>query len=531
MTLMQAVLIGIIYFLAISTLSGGVGFFTFNKPLVAGFFVGLILGDPCKGTEIGAAVNLLYIGNMSTGGTLPSDMTLAAILAATLGINSGISTEAVITLAVPVGILGTLLWVGRLTIDTIFVQVAAQMIKKGKGAYLWIVNVLLPQTLLFAVSAIPLIIMVYWGMEYVERVINYLGNTFLNAITIVGSMLPAVGLAMTLKSVFRGRAKVYFLIGFLLIQYFSLNTISIGIVAAIFAVLVYQNSEQKAIAIQPIKPEEKVSDKKILSKKDLIRSCFIWEVQAQACYNYQNMQGLGFAHAMVPIMKKLYGINSDEFKHNLLKHMEFFNVAPQFAAMIPGIVVALEEKKALGNDQITDESIVAVKTSLMGPISGIGDTVIQGVLVPLLLSVFVGVSMNGNVAGPILYGIIITAIMLAINYYSFMFGYTKGSTAILRFLQGGLINRVVDAAMIMGCTVIGGLVAQYVNLRSGVQINVSDDIFDLQTQLFDAVLPGILPLILTLLCYKCINKGISINRILLGILVIGVFGSISGILV
>ena len=75
--------------------------------------------------------------------------------------------------------------------------------------------------------------MVYWGMEYVQSGIYYLGNTFLNMMNIVGGMLPAVGLAMTLKSVFRGKAKVYFLIGFLLIQYLSLNTISVGIIAVI----------------------------------------------------------------------------------------------------------------------------------------------------------------------------------------------------------------------------------------------------------------------------------------------------------
>lgn len=44
MTLIQAILIGIIYFLAISTFSGGVGFFTFNKPLIAGFFCWAYIG-------------------------------------------------------------------------------------------------------------------------------------------------------------------------------------------------------------------------------------------------------------------------------------------------------------------------------------------------------------------------------------------------------------------------------------------------------------------------------------------------------
>ena len=102
MSVVQGILICLIYFFAMSTLSGGVGFFTFYRPLVAGFCVGVILGDPVTGTKIGAAINLLYIGSLSTGGTLPSDTTLAAIIGTTLGITAGLDVDAALAIAIPV---------------------------------------------------------------------------------------------------------------------------------------------------------------------------------------------------------------------------------------------------------------------------------------------------------------------------------------------------------------------------------------------------------------------------------------------
>ena len=60
MTILQAILIALVYYLANSTLLG-VGFFTLHKPIASGFLVGLILGNPVLGTQIGATVQLMYM--------------------------------------------------------------------------------------------------------------------------------------------------------------------------------------------------------------------------------------------------------------------------------------------------------------------------------------------------------------------------------------------------------------------------------------------------------------------------------------
>ncbi len=269
----------------------------------------------------------------------------------------------------------------------------------------------------------------------------------------------------------------------------------------------------------------------LITKRDLIQSCINWGFHAQACYNYERMQGIGFCHAMVPIFKKLYKEGSPEMAEAMQRHTGFFNTAPQFAAMIPGLIAAMEEKRFQGATDIDEGALTAVKTSLMGPLSGIGDTVCQGILVPLLLTFFIGMAMDGNILGPILYFIIITVIVVAMCYFSYMLGYRKGSEAILALLESGLINKIIDAAKVMGCVVIGALVASFVTVNTGIVLSVNQTSFNLQTQLFDVIVPGLLPLILTLGCYKLTDKGVSSTKIMLILVAIGVIGGLTGILV
>ena len=74
---LQAVLISLVYYLGNGPWLAGVGYYTLYRPLVAGFLVGLILGDPVQGTIVGAAINLMYLGFISAGGSLPADPCLA----------------------------------------------------------------------------------------------------------------------------------------------------------------------------------------------------------------------------------------------------------------------------------------------------------------------------------------------------------------------------------------------------------------------------------------------------------------------
>jgi D-glucosaminate-specific PTS system IID component len=268
---------------------------------------------------------------------------------------------------------------------------------------------------------------------------------------------------------------------------------------------------------------------KRLSKKALVRAWANWAFWSHACYNWVRMQGIGFAHSMVPITKELYKDDPEGRKEVMKRQMEFFNTEPEIGMVTHGLAAAMEEQKANGKE-ITGEMITSVKTSLMGPLAGLGDTFFQGILVPVTLAIFIDMTLNGMIAAPILYALVITGISAAISYGIFMYSYMKGNEAVLNLISSGVLDKVLKGANIMGCTVMGALIASYVGLKCGIVINAAGSEFNIQTGFFDAVLPGVLPLLLTLGCYKLLSKGLSTGKVILLIVVVGAIGNLLGIL-
>ena len=86
MSVFQAFLCGVVYFLAIGNLPF-VGLWSLQRPLVCGLITGIILGDPLTGAMTGASINLVYLGFISAGGSMPADMALAGILGTAFAIN------------------------------------------------------------------------------------------------------------------------------------------------------------------------------------------------------------------------------------------------------------------------------------------------------------------------------------------------------------------------------------------------------------------------------------------------------------
>ncbi len=280
-----------------------------------------------------------------------------------------------------------------------------------------------------------------------------------------------------------------------------------------------------------MKNEIKSTQEPVLDKKSL-RKCLIrWIEFGQASYNYERMQGPDVLHAMVPIIDKLYKEDDIEGRKAAMKrHSNFFNTTLSFGSAIIGLVAAMEEKIAQGETEIDDDAVNSIKSGLMGPIAGIGDTVNQGILLPLLLAFGISLAVEGNILGPILYVVLMVGAVLCIAYFSFRLGYTQGSKAITEMLGSGIINKVISAASIMGCTVMGALVAKYVSFSTIVEVEMTTGVFNLQTNVFDAIMPKMLPLLLTLLCYKWLNKGNSALRVMLYLVIGGVILGVLGII-
>ena len=58
----------------------------------------------------------------------------------------------------------------------------------------------------------------------------------------------------------------------------------------------------------------------------------------------------------------------------MTRHLMFFNTQGIWGSVVHGIVLAMEEQRALGAP-IPIEAITGIKAGLMGPFAGIGDTI------------------------------------------------------------------------------------------------------------------------------------------------------------
>lgn len=238
-SIVQAILCGIVYWLAVGNLPF-VGLWSLQRPLVCGMITGLILGHPVQGAVIGATINLVYLGFMSAGGSMPADMALAGILGTAYAIVGGLDTDTALALAVPIGILGTIVWAGRMTFDSFFVHIADNYIEKEEYHKIWRANVLFPQIMCFCMTAIPCALAAYFGANYIQGILNMLSGKVLTVFQIIGGLMPALGIAITLQYIFKGESKIFLFAEFLLAVYSGLPLLTLGIIALIVAIVYVQ---------------------------------------------------------------------------------------------------------------------------------------------------------------------------------------------------------------------------------------------------------------------------------------------------
>ena len=233
-----------------------------------------------------------------------------------------------------------------------------------------------------------------------------------------------------------------------------------------------------------------------LKKSDLVKN-WLLGYSSETCYNYERLQGLGNTNAFVPIIRALYP--KEKQAEELKKYLIFFNTEPSWmGTVVHGITAAMEEKRANG-EEITADEIISVRSALMGPMAGIGDVVSQSICYPILAVVCIQLALAGNFAGPILFEVVYKVLMLTLGYNMYMMGYKKGKAAIIDLLQTGLLNRILEAVSIVGLMVVGSMTVGNVKLDlSFLDFTWTNSLgavkLNIQTGVFDSLLPGLLPL-------------------------------------
>lgn len=257
-----------------------------------------------------------------------------------------------------------------------------------------------------------------------------------------------------------------------------------------------------------------------LTKKDVSKAAWYWTFFHHCTQNYERMMGLAFCATLAKPLKKLYGSDKKGLSEALTRNMAFFNTEPQLGSLIPGMTLALEEAKANG-EPVDPEVITSTKSALMGPFAGIGDSILVGTYNPILLSIGIGLSAGGSPIGAIFFFLTWTISVVALKYFGFIKGYSMGMDAVTSLLHSGLKDKIVTALNIIGLIVIGGVASTTVAAPIKLAFVAGEMNVEIQASILDKILPGLVPMLLTLLCYWLIDKkGWSANKIILLILAI-----------
>ncbi|SFL35205.1 PTS system mannose/fructose/sorbose family transporter subunit IID [Pelosinus propionicus] len=273
---------------------------------------------------------------------------------------------------------------------------------------------------------------------------------------------------------------------------------------------------------------EKVETGVSLTSKDIEMATLRWWLMSHLSYNYQRMQAGGFASMIGPIIQKLYPDKPEEVIAGLKRHMMFFNTEPRWGAVIHGITIALEEQKAKGED-ISEETIIDLKSSLMGPLAGIGDTISGALYKPVLLGICLGWASTGSFLGPLAFAIGMIGYDYTITRLSIRKGYQLGTTAVTTILEGGLFKKLTTFFSIMGLFVLGIMVCKFITVDIALQTVIAGKKIVFK-ELLDQIVPKALPLLLTIVSWRAIMKGHRVINVLLSLFAFALIGGALGII-
>lgn len=262
-----------------------------------------------------------------------------------------------------------------------------------------------------------------------------------------------------------------------------------------------------------------------ITKKDLSK-VFWRSFQMEFSWNYERQMNLAYCYAMIPILKKLYK-SKEAMATALKRHLEFFNTTPHIVTLILGINAAMEEENA--NDPDFDVSTIDnIKTSLMGPLAGIGDSFFWGTLRLIATGVGTSLALQGNILGPILFILIFNIPHLLFRYFATSWGYKLGTGFLKKIQENGMMGSLTLVASIIGLMVVGGMTASMIDINIPLKIGTGENAVTVQS-IFDDIVPRILSLGAFGAVFYLLKKEVKTLTILLGLAVFGILGSLIGI--
>ncbi|MGW4525712.1 PTS system mannose/fructose/sorbose family transporter subunit IID [Amycolatopsis sp. NPDC004378] len=470
-----------------------------QRPLIAGSVAGLIVGHPLLGLLIGATLELAALGVYTYGGATIPDYQTGAIVGTALAAGAAGDTSAQVAIGLGVGLPAAILLsaldpVGKI-ITTALVHRADGYAADGNARGLAMIHwvSLVPWV---AVRAIPTFLAALAASGgLVKDITASIPAGFVQGMTLAGALLPAVGFALLLGMMELSRYWYLLLIGFVAFAYLHVPLLGIALIGVAVAMLfVTLKGDEPAIEI-PETAEESTVDVR-LTRQDLRRVFRRYFWSSQISWNYERMQALGFAYSMEPVLRRLYPDKAD-YVAGLQRHLQFFNTSVLVGGpLILGSSVALEEAG-------TPKSAAGTKVALMGPMAGIGDTVVFALYNSIIFTMGASWALQGSWVGPAFAAVMVLVPYALVRRWQFGFAYREGKRLAGR-LAAGALARVAQGATVLGFVVLGGFIPSIVKVVTTLTYRQTTEVqgksvtqaVAIQDRL-DELVPFLLPVLVT----------------------------------
>lgn len=261
----------------------------------------------------------------------------------------------------------------------------------------------------------------------------------------------------------------------------------------------------------------------VITKKDINKSFVRWWTHGQDAWNYETMQGLGYAYSMLPILRKVYADDPDGLQNAVENHMKFFNCGFYTATLILGATIGIEEEKKSEGEEVC----TAIKTGLMGPLAGVSDTLFQAIVKTIFGAIAAYMALEGSSIGIWLW--IIANIVKIVIAHRFMFvGYKQGVKLVT--VMGNQLKKITECANILGLTVIGALIPSVVHANVPYVFKSGEVTLEIQS-ILDQVMPSLLPVIVVFAIYWILGKkSMNTTKAVLILIALSILCSVCGIL-
>jgi Phosphotransferase system, mannose/fructose/N-acetylgalactosamine-specific component IID len=258
----------------------------------------------------------------------------------------------------------------------------------------------------------------------------------------------------------------------------------------------------------------------VLTKHDLRKAGYRWLMSVNT-FNYEGQLSSSVVFALSQALRKIYK-KDDDYVEALNNHYKYFNTHPWIANLVLGAALAMEDKEGIkAKDTIQD-----FKVGLMGPLAGIGDTIIW-ILLPTIMGSIAGyMAIKGNPTGMIAW-IIMNIFFFIVRTRLFEVGYNQGMKIFTKFSKE--LTIFTEAASVLGLVVVGALIPSVVTVTCPLSFKTGEVAMKIQP-LLDSILPSLIPVTLAFIAYKLLGKKVKMTTLILLIIVISMIGAALGIL-